>query len=389
MSDKILFVDDELMVLDGYKRTLRRDFEVDVANSGQEGLEAIAQNKAYAVVVSDMRMPGMDGVQFLSRVSEVSPSTVRVILTGHADLDTVIGAVNEGRIFRFLTKPCESDLLKKTLTTCLVQYRLITAEKELLESTLMGSIKVLTDVLSLANPAAFSRAVRIRRYVKHMVSGQGLEASWKYEMAALLSQLGCITLPPEIIEAAYHGTTLPPDDQAAFNKHPAVAAELLSNIPRLDGVAWIVGHQRLGDDSPSQQVTDGIRMGAEILRVAIEFDRLKVKGLKDADAIDRLKHETRLNQTIIDKLASIQPESGKMELREVKIPDLATGMILQEEIRTHIGVLLVGRGQEVNYPLLIRLNSFYERRGIPERVLVLVPCKPASNVLVASASQSK
>lgn len=373
MTEKILFVDDEPAVLEGYKRALHKDFQPDTAVGGQEALAAIANGGPYAVVVSDMRMPGMDGVQLLSRVSNVSPNTVRVILTGHADLQSAIGAVNEGHIFRFLTKPCEADVLKKALTTCLVQYRLITAEKDLLENTLMGSVKVLTDVLSLANPAAFSRAVRIRRFVQHLVAELGLETPWKYEIAAMLSQLGCVTLAPEVIEAAYCGNELSPEEQAAFDMHPSVARNLLSNIPRLDGIAWIVGQQRFGPAMADGQVPESMRIGADVLRVAIAFDDLKIKGLKDTEALAKLGHDSRFDPRIVRALGSLQPDTSSMELKAVRIADLATGMILQEEIRTNIGMLLVGRGQEVTYPLIVRLNNFHQRRAIPDKVLVLSP----------------
>jgi response regulator RpfG family c-di-GMP phosphodiesterase len=373
VSEKILFVDDEPAVLDGYKRALHKDFNPDTAVGAQEGLAAIKKTGPYAVVVSDMRMPGMDGVQFLARVSHESPNTVRVILTGHADLQSAIGAVNEGRIFRFLTKPCESDVLKKALTTCLVQYRLVTAEKELLENTLMGAIKVLTDVLSLANPAAFSRAIRIRRYVQHVVAELKLETPWKYEIAAMLSQLGCVTLAPEVIEAAYCGNELSREEQTAFDMHPSVARNLLSNIPRLDGIAWIVGQQRFGAATPDAQVPHSIRIGADILRLAIAFDDLKIKGNNEPEALSKLQYDPRFDPQIVSALTTLRPEASNMELKAVRISDLATGMILQEEIRTNVRMLLVGRGQEVSYPLIVRLNNFHQRRAIPDKVLVLSP----------------
>jgi DNA-binding NtrC family response regulator len=157
MTDKILFVDDEPAVLDGYKRMLRREFEVDTAVCGQQGLAEISNHGPYAVVISDMRMPEMNGAQFLSQVRQTAPDTVRMLLTGYSDMDAAMSAVNEGNIFRFLTKPCEKDLLGKAITAGLMQYRLVTAEKDLLENTLMGSIKVLTDVLSAVSPEAFGR----------------------------------------------------------------------------------------------------------------------------------------------------------------------------------------------------------------------------------------
>jgi DNA-binding NtrC family response regulator len=100
MAEKILLVDDEPNVLDGYRRTLGREFALETSVGAQDALALIAKNGAYAVVVSDMRMPGMDGIQLLSRIKAVSPDTIRVMLTGHADMDTAVNAINEGSIFR-------------------------------------------------------------------------------------------------------------------------------------------------------------------------------------------------------------------------------------------------------------------------------------------------
>ena len=196
MSKKILFVDDEPGVLEGYRRLLHKEFSVETVLSAEEGLAAIAAagEDPYAVIVSDMRMPKMDGAQFLARVRIVSPDSVRIALTGYADIQTASQAVNEGALFRFLTKPCEKEVLAKALTAGLLQHGLVVAERELLEKTLRGSVKVLTEVLSLVNPAAFSRGVRIGRYVQHMVKEMQLNTPWQFEIAGMMSQLGCVTL---------------------------------------------------------------------------------------------------------------------------------------------------------------------------------------------------
>src|SRR5204863_9075097 len=145
---------------DGYRRSLSREFVIETALGGEPALALAKVNGPYAVVVSDMRMPGIDGIQFLSRIKASFPDTIRVMLTGNADMETAVHAINEGSIFRFLNKPCSKEEMAKTLTAPLVQYRLVTAEKQLLEQTLSGSLQVLTEVLSMVNPAAFSRAER-------------------------------------------------------------------------------------------------------------------------------------------------------------------------------------------------------------------------------------
>jgi DNA-binding NarL/FixJ family response regulator len=133
MADKILFVDDEPLVLDGYKRMLRGKFEVDTAIGGDKGLDAIQINGPYGVVISDMRMPGMNGAEFLALVRQKAPETVRMLLTGYTDLDAAIDAVNEGNIFRYLSKPCEQEMLVKAINLGLAQYRSVTSEKMLLK----------------------------------------------------------------------------------------------------------------------------------------------------------------------------------------------------------------------------------------------------------------
>src|ERR1035438_9616095 len=158
MMDKILFVDDESLALSGYQRLLHRGFDVGIALDAEQGLASIQKNGPYAVVIPDMRMPGMNGAQFLSQVRQKAPDTVRMLLTGYTDLDAAMDAVNDGNIFRFLTKPCEKDLLVKAITSGVEQYRLVRIEKDLLEKTLRGSIRVLTDVLSAASPETFGRS---------------------------------------------------------------------------------------------------------------------------------------------------------------------------------------------------------------------------------------
>ena len=377
MGDKILFVDDEPAVLEGYKRTLYREFDVDTAVGGERGLETISAQGPYAVVVSDMRMPGMNGVQFLARVRQESPDTVRMILTGQADMEAAIGAVNEGHVFRFLTKPCDKDTLGKAITTGLVQYRLVTAEKDLLENTLMGCIKVLTDVLNTVNPEAFGRSMRITRCMRHLVAKYHLPSPWSFEAAALLSQLGCISLDSDLLQAAYAGTRLSPEDQARFDHHPQVARDLIAAIPRLEPIAWMISQQlaKKIPSPPQAAVMNSVdlQMGARLLMLAVAFDDLKIRGLSSEEAVANLRRRSEFDRQQLDALADLKSESIKMELQRVPIARLSSGMIVQQEVRNRNGLLVVAKGQEVTQTLLMRLDNFSRARLIESEVLVSVP----------------
>ncbi|MCZ7585448.1 MAG: response regulator [Deltaproteobacteria bacterium] len=192
--ERILLVDDEPNVLAGYERRLRREFSAVTAVGGAAGLSALAQQGPFAVVVADMRMPGLDGVQFLIRVREMAPDSVRVMLTGHADAETVINAINEGSVFRFLTKPCPAETLSKTLWDAIGQYRLVRAERELLDSTLNGVVEVLTDVMRVADPEARGR-FPLRRDIEVVCRALGLTRDWDIKLASLLMDIGMATIP--------------------------------------------------------------------------------------------------------------------------------------------------------------------------------------------------
>src|SRR5437868_4409841 len=371
MSEKILLVDDDSHVLDGFRRTLGREFTLETAVGGQAALALITANEPYAVVVSDMQMPGMDGIQLLSRIKNVSPDTIRVMLTGHADTQTAINAINEGSIFRFLNKPTTKDLMAKTLTAALMQYRLVTAEKQLLEQTLSGILQVLTEVLSLVNPAAFSRAARARRYIHHVVTSMKLGNPWQYEVAAMLSQLGCVTLAPETIDAVYKGEPLPADEQAQFDSHPTVAYQLLSKIPRLEPIAWMIQHQnRPVLQSENSEMPD-MRRGAEVLRLVLAYEQATHKGASRSEAAHTLSRQnTDMGPEFFAALVALDPNAEEGQVQKCNIDELYPGMIIQQDVHSNGGTLVVSNGQEVTPTVISKLKNFHARGSVEGTVKV-------------------
>lgn len=384
MAEKMLLVDDDSNILDGYRRSLSREFLMETALGGQQALKLVAENGPFAVVVSDMRMPEIDGIQLLSKIKAQSPDTVRVI-TGNADMETAVNAINEGSIFRFLTKPCSREMMAKTMTAALMQYRLVTAEKQLLEQTLSGSIQVLTEVLSLVNPAAFSRAERTRRYIHHIVTAMSLGNPWQYEVAAMLSQLGCVTLAAETIDAVYSGQTLTANEQAQYDAHPSVAHDLLSKIPRLEPIAWMIEHQNRPVPEVGDSAMTEMRLGAGILRLTLAYERLIHKGTSRTEAAHSLARQNKsFSPEFFHALVSLDPNAEEGEIRKCRIDELSPGMIVQQEIRTDDGALLVSRGQEVTAPLLMKLKNFHARRVIAGDVTVSMPTTTLAFVKGAS-----
>jgi response regulator RpfG family c-di-GMP phosphodiesterase len=373
MPELILLVDDDRQILDGYRRSLRGEFLMDTVLSGQEALDLIQTKGPYAVVISDMRMPGMDGVELLRRVKSASPETVRIMLTGNADQDSAVEAINEGSIFRFLNKPCEKEEMAKTITAALVQHRLITAEKQLLEQTLSGCLQVLSEVLSLVNPAAFSRAERARRYMHHVVTAMKLGNPWQYEVAAILSQLGCVTLAPETIEALYRGDPLSEQDQAQYNAHPGIASSLLSKIPRLEPIAWMIEHQNRPVDGGEAMDAPEMKTGAEILRLVLEYEQMIHRGASRTEAAHQLAMKNKFRAEFFEALVALDPNAEDSEVRRCRIEELTPGMVIQQEVRCNSGALLISRGQEVTPTVIFKLKNFQSRQSIAGDVSVSMP----------------
>lgn len=378
MTERVLCVDDDPNILSAYQRGLRKLFQIDTATGGQEGLEAIATRGPFAVIVSDMRMPGMDGIQFLSKVRERMPNTVRMMLTGNADQRTAIEAVNEGNIFRFLTKPCAPEDLTKALSAGIEQYRLIMAEKELLGKTLRGSIKVLNDVLSLANPTAFGHASRVRALVGQLCKRLAVPKAWECEVAAMLSQIGCVTIPPDTLDRVYQGQDLSADEEEMLRAHPGVGKSLVANIPRLEGVAEIIAHQQASFDgagSPAgSPAGEEIPLGARILRVAIDYDAAKWRTKGECEAMQRLRARPgQYDPQVVSALEAVVGIEERYALQEVCLKDLVPGMSLVDDVKTNDGMIVVAKGQEVTASLCARVKNFARRRTIQEPIQVLIP----------------
>ena len=376
MKEKILLVDDDQDILDTFSRLLRKQFKIDTALEAKEGLIAVSKSGPYAVIVSDMRMPGMDGIQFLTRVKEVVPDSVRIMLTGNADQDTAIQAVNEGSIFRFLTKPCSPEAFSNALLAGVEQYRLITAERELLEKTLSRSIKVLIDILSMVNPVAFSRAVHIHKYMRHIVSELGLRNSWKYEISAMLSQIGCVTIPSDIIEKYYAGQELTESERKMFDSHPSVGRELLEKIPRLENIALMIENQEKPFNSfhngnpPSKR--GETELGAQMLKTSIEFDRLLSHGASITEAIKKLLLKPNdCDSAIVSALNNIEIEKPKKIVDLVKVTNLISGMVLDEDIYSKNNLLIASKGHDITYALREKLKNFSNNGLIKNEVRVI------------------
>jgi len=371
----MLFVDDEPEVLASLALLLGRFYEVHTESNGEAGLAWLARHPDVAVIVSDMRMPGMNGATFLSRCRTVAPDATRVLLTGQADTESSIAVVNEGQIFRFLTKPCPPELMFAAMKAAAEQHRLVTAERVLLTQTLHGCVQALTEVLSLASPKAFGRANRLKAMVAKIAGHLGLEERWQVEMAAMLSQIGLITLPPATLDTLYDGGVLTEADRRVVEDAPRVTAQLLAHVPRLDDVRAIlqIYWPPRAADAAAKTASPTVVRSAQVLRAAVEFDMLEARGNSPSAALEAMRsHAYDFDAAALDALATLfVADRRHVAVTDVAISGLQVGMTLHRDVLLKNGTLFVARGYTVT-------PSFVERiRNLPKGVVV----EPLSVVL--------
>jgi response regulator RpfG family c-di-GMP phosphodiesterase len=367
----ILLVDDEIAILDGLRRQLRKRFTVHTANSGAEALELL-KSVQVAVVVSDMRMPQMDGATFLSRVRQLHPNAVRILLTGQSDTQSAITAVNEGQIYRFLTKPCPPEELGSAVEL----NRLVTAEKELMATTLRRTVEALMSTLSLAQPAAFGRAVRITRVVTELAEALQVEEPWELEVTAMLSHLGAVTLPPNVLAKLDNGRPLDEDEATMAGRVPQVSRDLLATIPRLEGVAEAVGWHPARYDgrgsAPGVPSGDELPLAARILRVAADFEagmsqRPSVQATISALQADAGAYDPRVLEALIG-CHDLSDIPGPPQ--DVDVNALEPGMVVFDDVHTSDDVLLISRGTVVTDSLILRLENYVRQGRVGQQVRV-------------------
>jgi response regulator RpfG family c-di-GMP phosphodiesterase len=381
MSDRILCIDDDPNILQAYQRTLRKRFHIDIALGGEVALSYVVNNGPFAVVVSDMQMPGMNGVELLKRIKQLAPDTVRMMLTGNADQKTALDAVNEGHIFRFMTKPCPPETFAMILEAGLAQYHLIRAERDLLSKTFCASVKVLTDVLAAVSPLAFGKASRVREMVRRLCQELNLN-NWEIPVAAMLSQIGCVSIPQPILAKAYEGKLLTSAERKIFDAYPSVGSQLISGIPRLDKVAEIIAYHQQhynGKGFPGDgKRANELPWGSRLLKVAMDFDTLLSTHHDNEMALAELHDRSGwYDPSVVIALSRVLSITNAQVIRRVNVSQLVDGLILADDIRANTGTLLCAAGQHITSSMQSRLKNLLINVGIQSPIRVFVPLELA------------
>lgn len=357
---RVLFVDDEPRVLDGIRRVLRGTYDLEFAEGGRTALDLV-EREEFAVIVSDMKMPGMSGPEFLAHAAALQPDAVQMVLSGHADLASTVAAVNDGNLFRFLMKPTDRAALGAALDAALEQHRLRRVERDLLEQTVTGAIDALVDLLSITSPSSARRATLVRQYVSRVVTASALANDWQLRVAATVADIGLVAVPDDVVRRSVAGEHLSLQETLMLKRHPGLAARVIAHIPRLDEVAAIVQAQVPGT------ATDDPR--AVVLQLATEVADGVLRGLPEPHAIALAEQSERYPAWMF---AGLHEKPLPVQIVEVPPDHLHSGMVLQNDLCTPTGAIIATAGTTVTVAMIERIQNFAAGFGVRDPIVVEV-----------------
>ncbi|MCP4130526.1 MAG: response regulator [bacterium] len=376
---KILIVDDEEMNLDILKELVRSlGYSSILASDGQAALNSMKKDRPDLVLL-DIMMPGLDGYQTLEKIKkDDSIQHIPVIMVSTIDeMESIVKCLQLGAD-DYLTKPFEPEILKARIYNSLQKLEFALQEKELLEKTLTGSLKILSEILALVNPVIFGRLSRIRRLVRVIAKDLSLDDTWATEIAVILSQIGTITIPSDILDKVAAGKNLLPNESLLYDKYPATGYELVKKLPRMEAVAEIIKLQNKnydGSGEPAEAVAgDQIPVGARILHVVFDYDHINSLEANRLKTLELLREKPGgYDPAVIDSLERVILKENKMEIRHVTLKELDYGMIFVEDVSAVNGTKIISRGQEANYAIITRLHNIAERFEVKEPLKVVMP----------------
>lgn len=385
---RLLFVDDEPNILSSLRRLFRQDaYRVSVANSGAEGLQFLEQQEVD-LIISDMRMPEMDGAKFLEQVRQRWPDTIRILLTGYADISSTIDAINKGQIYRYIAKPWDDNDIQLVVRQALERQELL-LEKERLErltaqqneelkdlnanlelkvmertvelrkaheklkTSFLTSIKVFANLIELRGPALAGHSRRVADLARKIAIQMGLETSQVQHifLAALLHDIGKIGLPDSLLAKAV--PQMSGDDLGAYRAHPVKGEQSLMALDELKEPARIMRshHERFdGQGFPDGLVGAGIPVGARILAVANDYDGAQIGTLstrrfstEEAKKMIQEGKGKRYDPKVVEAFLGIMGgavvDTGGEML--IAVADLRPGMVVARDLFSRDGVLML------------------------------------------------
>lgn len=396
MPDRILFVDDDPNLLAAFQRNFRKQFVFDTALGAEEALRLVQTSGPYAVVVADMNMPGMNGIELLERIQAASPDCVRLMLTGNADQQTAVDAVNRGAVFRFLNKPCPSEDLARAVEAALRQHELLRVERELLEGTVSGSVRMLTDVLGMVAPDALGRGQLLCQSMNRIATKTGVGPAWELELSAMLVNIGYAVVPPLLLRKLGTAAELSQQERAIVRRTPQAGHDLLIGIPRFQGVARNILYQAAhfdGGGFPDDGLAgDRLPIGARLIKILNDRLDLENDGVVKTRALEAMRaRQGHYDPVLLEQCFGCMTDfmasaiTKERPVLALSIQDLAPDDVVVSDIQTREGLTLIRAGSSLTIMIIRRLLNFVELGNVNEPVFVQRPEAATSRAAISAA----
>lgn len=414
----LLFVDDEAPILSSLRRLFRpHGYRILTAESGAAGL-ALLETESVDLIISDMRMPEMDGAQFLEKVREKQPEIVRILLTGYADITSTINAINKGEIYRYVPKPWDDNDIVLIIRDALTRQRLeaenarlvvltqtqnaelkslnaglearvkertleleqvnsfLNLANDKLKQNFLVSIKVFSGLLELREGSVGGHARRVADLARKLAIHLGVDAKGQQDVfiAGLLHDIGKIGFSDAML--AKPVPKMNTEELQRYRKHPLNGANALLPLGELKGVSDLIlsHHERFdGQGFPNGISGLSISIGARILAVANEYDALQIGTMSEkrfspdeARALIVQSRGKRYCPQVVDALIEMQgkpPEEGQREI-EVPVNKLEAGMVLARDLMSRDNTLLLAADYLLDANLVREIRSYAEREGL-------------------------
>ncbi len=421
-SHAVLIVDDDENVLSSLRRLLRMDgYPVHTASSANEGMEILRGNP-IGLVISDNAMPEVGGAEFLRRVRECRPDVTRIMLTGHADLESATAAINRGEVYRFVTKPWDPEGLRLLVRQGLEQHRLVCENLRMqalirqqnaaltrwneklketveartqeikeknakletlyqqLKASFINTIKVFTNLVERRDPAIGGHGRRVAGIARSIVLQMRLgdDTAKEVEVAALLHDIGKIGLPDGILNRDEGSLT--PKELSLLRQHPLIGQAALQIVDSLERIGVLVRHHHErwdGKGYPDRLKGERIPLGSRIIAVADAFDHyLEAKSGSPAafvQAQSMLGRDIALDRSVVRALGQVTQDAPEPDLDSevaVAVPELREGMVVSRDLRAETGVLLIPQGEAIRESYIARLINLARQKVIPPTIYV-------------------
>jgi putative nucleotidyltransferase with HDIG domain len=399
-AGRVLIVDDESSILSALRRLLRpQGLAIFTAESGKAALELL-EKEPMDLVVSDMRMPEMDGAQLLEQVFTRWPETKRILLTGHSDTGATIAAINRGKIWRYIAKPWNDDEIILTIQQALAHRQLLQdnarltkltrqqnkelkelnagLEQKVAERTaelrhgFLATVHVFSDLIEMREARLAGHSRRVANLARRLAERLGFADAEQQDvlLAGLLHDIGKVGLADALLEKPFN--SLPPSVKAEVMEHPAKGQQLLKGVAQLANAAKIIRHHHEANDGsgyPDGLAGQAIPYGARILALANDYDALQMGTLllhshtpREAQEYLVKQRGKRYDPVVVDAFTALLTESQAKSEPEfsVTVPELRLGMLLTRDLMHPDGHVLLARGRIVDNAVMAKLRRIEE-----------------------------